>query len=667
MRADSVGLFWEDLPVGRNARERTLRPMPAIPETGWLPPREFPNLSAARVLSLDTETYDPELLTRGPGWARGKDKGHIVGVSIGADGDGKWYFPVRHTVEPEYNLDPSAVFAWLRDTLGNPRQHKVGANLVYDLGWLEEEDVYVRGELFDVQLAEALLAERGDVNLDALGAKYLGQGKETSVLYRWLADWYGGEATGKQRQNIWRSTPRLAGPYAEEDAAMPLRIANLQYPQLAAQGLLDVCEMENGLIRLMIAMRKVGVSVDVSRAEELREKLLGMQKQTQAKLDTELGFAVNVNSADDLARGFDKVGVKYPRTAPSERNPEGRPSFTKTWLEHLDHPVADLVREIRRVEKLRSTFIESYILESNVDGRVHGQFHLLRGDGSGTRSGRFSSSTPNLQNVPSRDKELAPLVRGMFIPDAGHKQWRRYDYSQIEYRFLVHFAVGPGADEARQRYADNPDTDYHEFVIQMIKQMTGYLLDRKPAKNINFGLIYGMGKPKLIRTLGLSKQGGQELFNAYHKALPYVHSTMEATAEEAQRLGIITTVLGRRSRFELWEPAAYEQKGIPLPYERAIRTYGMVKRAATHKGLNRRLQGSAADMIKRAMWECWKQGIFDEVGVPRVTVHDELGFSDPGGKEAAFAHMKHILETALPLRVPVRCEEECGPDWGHVK
>lgn len=666
MRDDAIGLFWDERPQPRGQGNRILRPMPPIPETGWLPPREFPNLSAARVLSLDTETFDPELLQHGPGWARGR--GHIVGVSIGADDDGKWYFPVRHTVEPQFNMDPDAVFAWLKDTLSKPWQTKVGANLTYDLGWLEEEGVIVAGDLFDVQLAEALLTERGDVNLDHLGEKYLEQGKQTSVLYRWLSDWYGGDANGKQRANIWRATPRLVGPYAEDDAALPLQIAKLQWPELARQGLLDVLNMENGLIRLMVKMRQVGVSVNVARAEELRDKLLSMEQTTQEQLDKLAGCAVNVNSAEDLARAFDACGVTYPRTNPSESNPEGRPSFTKAWLEHCGHPIAELVKEIRRVSKLRGTFVESYILDSQVNGRVHGQFHLLRGDHEGTRSGRFSSSTPNLQNIPSRDKELAPLVRGMFVPDDGHKQWRRYDYSQIEYRFLVHFAEGPGADDARQRYRDDPDTDYHEFVIAMIREMTGYALDRKPAKNINFGLVYGMGKPKLIRTLGLSKQGGQELFNAYHRALPYVKTTMDSTMEEAQRSGIITTIMGRRSRFELYEPAGWSdcENRIPLPYELAIRRYGTIKRAATHKGLNRRLQGSAADLMKRAMWECWRQGIFDETGVPRVTVHDELGFSDDGAQDRAFEAMRHVLESALPLRVPVRCACEVGPDWGHV-
>lgn len=663
MRDDAVGLFWDETPAhGVGARERAARPMPPIPDVLWTPPREFPNLSAARVLAVDTETKDPALKQHGPGWARGK--GHIVGVSIAADNDGKWYFPVRHETESDQNMDPEVVFRYLRSVLGNPKQPKVGANLIYDLGWLGEEGIEVAGELCDVQLAEALLSERGDVNLDFLGEKYLGRGKETSILYRWLADWFGGEPTGDQRKHIYRAPPRLVGPYAEEDALMPLQIARAQWKIIDERGLGDVLSIENRLIRLLLAMRRKGVSVDVSRAEELRGTLIEMQQQEQTKLDELVGFHCNVDAAADLAKAFTNVGIKYPVTK------TGRPSFTRTWLEHIDHRLAESVREIRRVSKLRGTFVESYILNSHIDGKVYGQFHSLRGDDNGTRSGRLSSSTPNLQNVPSRDKVLAPLVRGMFIPDVGHKQWRRFDYSQIEYRFLVHFAVGPGSIEAQERYHDNPDTDYHEYVIQLIKEMTRFTLDRKPAKNINFGLIYGMGIPKLLRTLGLSEHDGEKLFSAYHKALPYVKTTMEATAEEAKRLGYITTVYGRRSYFDLYEPARFSrEKVMPLPYELALRKYGNVKRAGIHKALNRRLQGSAADMMKVAMVECWEAGVFDDdaCGVPRVTVHDELGFSDPGGREAAFAECKRILETALPLNIPVTVDEEVGPDWGHVK
>ena len=658
MRVDSVGMFWEDVPSGGRG-SKVVRVMPPIPDTGWLPPTYLPDLSRARVISIDCETYDPELLDHGPGWARGK--GHIVGVSVGADGGGRWYFPIRHEVEPEHNWPPETVLAWLRDTLANPAQPKVGANLMYDVGWLRHEGVTVAGELVDVQYAEALLDERAEVALETLAQKYLGEGKESSLLYRWCADFYGGKPNGAQRANIYRSPPRLVGPYAESDADLPLRVAVAMYPHLVREGMVDLFRMECDLIPMLIDMRFAGVTVNIPRAEELRDTLAEREKLEAAKLRNLVGFDVDINSAETLARAFDKVGLGYNKTA------KGKPSFTKDFLKAVQHPVADHIREIRKLAKLRGTFVESYILNSHVNGRVFGQFHPLRGDEGGTRSGRFSSSTPNLQNLPSRDDELAPLVRGLFIPDPGHQQWRKYDYSQIEYRFLAHFAVGPMSDEIRAIFNADPDTDYHVMTQELVHRQTGQLLDRKPIKNINFGLIYGMGVDKLAGGLGLSVKAGKELFAAYHRGAPFAKATMEACSEEARDTGIITTILGRKSRFDLWEPQGWGSEGMALPYEQAILKYGQIRRAYTHKALNRRLQGSAADMMKMAMWRCYKDGVFAETGIPRLTVHDELDFSDPGGKDAAFREMKHILETAMPLRIPIKADCDVGPDWGHVE
>lgn len=665
-RHDAVGLFWEDIQVKSGKREIT-RIMPAIPETGWRPPATFPNLDRAKVISLDCETYDPELLTHGPGWARGK--GHIVGISIGADDDGRWYFPIRHEVEPEDNLDPEKVFDWLRHTLGNKAQPKVGANLLYDIGWLSYQGVTVAGELVDVQYGEALLDERAEVNLDTLGVKYIGEGKDTNLLYDWCSRFYGGPVNSSQRKNIYRTPPRLAGPYAESDADLPLRVARVMGPLLMKEGLLDLFRMECALIPLLVKMRMAGVRVDIDKAEVLRERLLQEGVEYSKKLRHLVGFDVDINAPDSLAKAFDSLGLKYNVTEKTKR-----PSFTKPFLEALDHPIGYAIRDIRKVEKLRGTFVESYILNSHVNGMVYGQFHPLRGDENGTRSGRLSSSTPNLQNLPSRDDILAPMVRGIFVPDFGHAAWRKYDYSQIEYRFLIHYAVGPGSDAVRQHFNDHPETDYHEMALDLVAPQAGWDIsspelrkaNRRPIKNINFGLIFGMGVDKLADDLKLSKKQGKDLFAAYHRGVPFAKATMDYCSKEAQQLGTITTILNRKSRFDLWEPLRWDNNTIPLPYEKAILQYGQIRRAHTHKALNRRLQGSAADLMKMAMLKCWDDGIFDDIGVPRLTVHDELDFSDPGGKDAGFAEMKRIMETAIPLRIPVRADGDIGPDWGHV-
>lgn len=664
MRFDAIGMFWEDVPALRGSSS-IIRVMPSIPDTGWVAPVEFPNLSGAPCISIDCETYDPDLLERGPGW--GRNKGHLVGVSIGAGGN-SWYFPMRHEIEPEHNLDPEKVLRWLRATLGNANQPKVGANLQYDIGWLRQEGVSVKGELVDVQFAEALLDESAEVNLEALGSKYLNEGKESSVLYKWCADFYGGKANGAQRANIHRTPPRLTGPYAVSDADLPLRLARVLYPLLEKEGLLEVFRMECALIPLMVDMRFAGVSVDVHKAEELHGGLGIRAKEATNKLRDLVGFSIDINSGPSMAKAFTKLGIPYKTTE------KGRPSFTKSFLDGLHHPVADLIKEIRKLDKLRGTFIESYILNSHVNGKVYGQFHQLRGDEGGTRSGRLSSSTPNLQNLPSRDDELAPLIRGLFIPDAGHRAWRKYDYSQIEYRFLIHNAVGEGSDEVRDHFNAHPETDYHDMALDLVAPHSGWDIStkelrkhwRRPIKNINFGLIYGMGVEKLSYDLGLSKAEGKELFSAYHLGVPFAKATMNACSEEAQKKGTIRTIMGRKSRFDLWEPLRYGESTPALPYDKAILRYGSIRRSHTHKALNRLLQGSSADMMKAAMLQCHQSGVFDVTGVPRLTVHDELDFNDPGGVDEAFLEVKRIMETAIPLRIPVRADGEIGPDWGHL-
>jgi DNA polymerase-1 len=571
-------------------------------------------------------------------------------------------------------MNPEQVLAWLKDSLADPKQPKVGANLTYDYGWLCSEGVTMAGELIDVQFAEALLDERAHVSLDILGQKYLGNGKETADLYQWLSDWFGGAVGSGQRKHIYRAPPRLVGPYAEGDVDLPMRLAPILYQHLHNEGLTELFSMECRLIRLMVEMRLAGVTVDIPKAQLLADDLLTREKTLQEKLDYFAGQRVDINSSTSLASAFDRFGIPYGKT------PKGAPSFTKDFLGLVNHPIGEIIREIRKLAKLRGTFIQSYLLDSHINGKVYGQFHQLRGDDGGTRSGRLSSSTPNLQNIPSRDDELAPLIRGMFIPDYGHQQWRKYDYSQIEYRFLIHYAVGPGSEEARRLFNEHPDTDYHEMALDLVGPEAGWDVStpelrkkhRRPIKNINFGLIFGMGVPKLTASLGLSQVEGKDLFAAYHKGVPFAKPTMDACSAEALAVGNITTILGRKSRFDLWEPKKWQGGAdggsLGLSYQQAILRYGGdIRRAFTHKALNRRLQGSAADLMKKAMLICYEQGIFAATGVPRLTVHDELDFSDPGGRDEAFEAMKYVMETAIPLKIPVRADGECGPDWGHVK
>ncbi len=477
MSADRIGQLWADLEIPKALPQgKPPRTLPPIPDTGWAAPTEFPDLSAAKAISIDTETKDPELLEKGPGVRRGA---HIVGISVGTDTGERWYFPMRHEVAPEQNLDPAIVIEWAKRELTRPGQVKVGANLLYDLDFLAQEGVHVAGPFEDVQIAEPLLDEnRFTYSLDSLGKKYLDEGKTSSALQEWAERAYSDK---NYRKNIWRCPPCLVGPYAEGDVDLPLRILAIQKPLLEAQGLNELFGIESRLAPILLAMRRRGVRVDLGRAQVLDDELTQAIAVSSRALRTAAGFAVNVNAGSDLARMFDQAGVQYPKT------PKGAPSFTAPWLESFDHPLCLLVREVRKLTKMRDTFIRGYIFGCQINGRIHCEFVQLKGEDGGAVSGRLSSRNPNLQNIPARDKIWGPKLRSLFVPEEG-EQWFRHDWSQIEYRFLAHFGIGSNADEVRAMYNDDPSTDFHNMVMEM----TG--LERKAAKGINFGLCIAEGQ-----------------------------------------------------------------------------------------------------------------------------------------------------------------------------
>lgn len=682
-RFDGIGMFWADFPQEKKGRVEIIREPPPVPNNGWRVPdiNNLPDLRNAKIIGLDTETYDPNLLSKGPGGVRGD--GHIVGISVAVDENTGWYFPIRHTYQPEHNLDPEKVLAWARVNLTRPNQLKVGANILYDLEWLACEGVEVAGPFWDVLVADPLINENlRKYNLDAVAERRLGLHKVDDELYDWLHKAYGGTAGRSQAKNIYRSPPTLCGPYAEADAWLPYKVMIEQQRLLATEDLTELADLEMRLIPMLLAMRMGGVRVNVKGADRLSNQLEDKEHDLQAKLNHLAGFTVHANNkSDTVTRLFDNLELEYPKTG------KGNASFTAPFLKNHSHQAAELITGIRSCQKMRGTFLESYILDNEINGRVHGQFHQMKGDENGTVSGRFSSSNPNLQNIPSRDEIIAPLVRGLFIPEDGC-QWRRYDWSQIEYRMLVHYAIGETGKVARAMYNNKPDTDFHKFTQDLVLEITGKDLGRKPIKNINFGLVYGMGIPTLARQLGMPVDFVRGLFDAYHEAVPFVKETFDKASGLAGRRGFVKTLLNRRAHFDAYEFGKFvypnqrekyiEDHNLDADYfeacfdkESAITKWGQnIKRAFTHKALNRILQGSAADGMKKAMVDIWESGLCDATGAPLLTVHDELDFNDPMTKESdeAFVEIKHIMETCLPMvNVPLLADEEIGPDWGHLK
>lgn len=665
-RRDAFGFFWNDAPVEKKRGEKRPagpRPIPEIPKNGWKP-KPFPRLEGAKILGFDTETKDVDLQEMGPGVRRG---GHIIGMSVAVPEGESWYFPMRH--ELGENLPVENVMRWAQDELTRPGQPKVGTNLLYDLDFMAEAGVNVAGPFYDVGVAEALLDENAfEYNLDALARKHLGEGKNSEAVAEWVQAAYGNK---NFRAELYRTPSNLVGPYAESDAHQPLRIFEKQLPRLHAEGLDQVWSIESRLTEPLLAMRRRGVQLDMAKVDQVEARLHVAISEASAKLKALVGFEVNVDDKKHLIKIFDKLGLTYPRTAPTQRHPDGQPSFVKEFLEHHTHEIPRAITEIRRLEKFKGTFLQGYIRKLHIGGRIHCLFNQTRSDEYGAVSGRFSSSLPNLQNIPVRDPLWGPLLRSMFVPDFG--RWGRLDWSQIEYRFLVHLAFHYfkgrfGSDEAIRRYREDPSTDYHAFVSEITK------VERKIAKNINFGFVYGMGTALLAFQLGLSLEEAQPIFDQYHRALPFVSETKKQASADAARLGVITTILGRRRRFELWQPRGASNGNediLALPLQQAIGKWGhRLRRAHTHKALNAYNQGSAADLMKLAMVEYYESGAWSVLGAPMLTVHDELAFSvEPEDRlqREAFAEVKHIMENCMELSVPIVVDANLAANWGEAK
>lgn len=660
--------FLFDSPVVRG-RKQTFNPKPIVPDTGWCRPTNLPDLSSASVIALDCETWDPDLKDYGAGWGRGK--GHIVGVAIATDDGFKGYYPIRHDEEQQDNFPPEQVLRWLRDQLRRPHQYKVGHNLLYDLGWMAHEGVEVAGDLWDSWIAERLIHHRQEASLEATGQRRVGKGKKSALLLRWLHQYLGRGRTPEdddldesQKGNLHKAPPRLVGPYAESDVELPLEIAAVQEKILEEMGLIPVFELECQLLPLLVKMRLEGVTVDMKGAEEADVRLTKEIIELQNEIDHTVGSHLEVNSGDKVGTFFASQGISLPQTAKTKKY-----SVTEEILKKIEHPVAEKIIDLKELMKFQSTFVRGYVLNSAVKGKLHANFNQMQ-----AVTGRFSSSQPNLTNIPSRNPELMRVIRGIFVPDIGHAEMRKCDYSQVECRILAHFATGRGSEELRQEYQQNPKTNYHQFTHKMILEKSGIDLPHKQVKNVNFASIYSAGQAKLAKMIGLKKEEVEPFFEAYHGSLPFVRDTMDSISRETAERGYSLTILGRRVAFDLFEPKFMQNQGnerLALPLEKAVQSWGSnIQRAFLYRALNYCIQGSAADLLKTAMLRHWKDGIYDVTGVPKGVIHDEILTSLPDlspGTIEAYRELRRVMETAVQFRVPILTSAERGTSWGTTE
>jgi DNA polymerase I-like protein with 3'-5' exonuclease and polymerase domains len=660
-----------------------------MPTSDWRPPGSFPEISGAKWWSIDIEANDPNLRSRGPGFVR--KTAFVCGVSISTD-EFCGYFPTRHAQGA--NLAPNVVFEWLRDQAKHFRGELYGANLLYDLEGLWFEDVRFSDDvkIRDVQILEPLIDENSETgySLDVLAKKYVGTGKDESLL-REMAQSYskGFKDRGCKRPisldpkaDLWMLPPEYVGPYAEADARLPRLIYEKQIKIIEEEGLQNILELESSLVPILLRMRINGIKVDLEAAERLRIILTKEIGKYSAEIKKLLGFEPNVDSSQDMAKAYNIANFKFPEfniAASLRLTAHGNPSFTADFYSSQKDPLSRLILRKKKLSTLRDDFVLGDIVAENIRGRIHCQYHQLRGNDEGTRTGRFSSTRINMQQVPKRQDDSlwdkgspnwAEEVRKLFVADKG-KQLAVSDYSQQEPRLLVHFAYlcrCPGAAEAVEAFRKNPLTDYHQLTTDIVNKVSGKNFKRKQIKSVNLGISYSAGVAKVCAMLGVSVTEGQEILSAYHHALPFVRALSTKAMSTAQERGYITTLLGRRCRFPSYEPIASlkEERGIRykgLPREQAEQQWPgrRLQKAGTHKSLNRLVQGSAADQCKKAI-----QVLYYQYGIlPQILVHDEVATSVIDISEART--LKLVMETCVTLELPVVADCGMGPSWGDAK
>ena len=609
------------------------------PQTEWLPPETFPDLSNYCEIAIDLETKDTDLIKMGSGSVVGN--GAVTGIAIAVE-DWCGYYPIAH--EGGGNMDRKMVLKWLQDVLNTPAD-KIFHNAMYDVCWLRSIGLKIQGRIIDTMIASALVDENQmRYDLGNCAKRYTGKGKDEAALYAAAKEW-----GVDPKAEMYKLPALYVGAYAEKDAEITLALWQELKKEIAHQDIESIFKLETELFPCLVDMRFLGVRVNEEQASIEKKLLVGQEKQLLHEVKKETDVEVQIWAARSIAQVFDKLKLPYDRTLKTQA-----PSFTKNFLSNHPHELVKKIAQAREINKAHTTFIDT-ILKHSHKGRIYAEINQLRGDNGGTVTGRFSYSNPNLQQVPARNKDLGPRIRSLFIPEEGHR-WGCFDYNQQEPRLVVHYASLQnlyGVGDVLDAYKEG-NADFHAIVADMAD------IPRKQAKTINLGLFYGMGKNKLQAELGVNKERAEELFSQYHSKVPFVKQLMDNVMCRAQDSGKIRTLLGRLCRFHLWEP---NQFGIhkAMSHEAALREHGPgIKRAYTYKALNKLIQGSAADMTKKAMIDLYKQGI-----IPHIQVHDELDISVKDDKQVK--QIIEIMESAVKLEVPNKVDYESGENWGKIQ
>lgn len=587
----------------------------------------------------------------------------IFGIAI-AYPDGKSiYFDIRR--QPEG-------LAWLRKQ--KPKK-VVNHNIKFDLHMLWSIGVMWEPEICECTMMRASLIDENLVSysLDNVAKEYIEDNKDTNI-YIELDKLYGGGASrNAQIKNLYKAPAELVANYAKKDTELALRLWEWQEKEIVKQGLTNIFNLEQKLFPAVFDMERRGVKVDIDRVNDAIEKLTIEIDKTQKELNRIAGFECNPNPSGDIQKLFNPKqqnngdwvacdGTVLPST------PSGKPSISAAALREMTHPAANLILKIRKWMKCRDTFLKGHILRHVNNGVLHPNINQVKGDLGGTGSGRFSYTRPALQQIPARDKEIAAIMRPVFIPDEGHL-WGCWDYSQFEFRMFSHYVNAPHIIEM---YAKNPKIDYH----QMVADLTGLPRNAPSsggpnAKQLNLSMIYDMGEASIAKTLNLPledkahvfmgtddkectyyKAGteAKEIINKYHDAIPGVKKLLQDVKSIGKSRGYIISIAGRHMRYP---------KGKGLYKAKAILC-----------------QGSSADCMKQKIIEIYEYFKNEEPECRMyLSVHDEINLGIPKDHPKllhVIRTIRNILETfdgkkcPIDLRVPIKTDFGIGYNWAQA-
>ena len=583
-------------------------------------------LKNSEVFAFDLETDGLDTLTA-----------NIVGLSFAVAPGEAAYLPVAHDyLDAPQQLDRDAVLAQLKPLLEDPDASKVGQNLKYDRGVLKNYDIELAGIKYDTMLESYILnSVVGKHDMDSLSARWL---NHKTITFEEIA------GKGKNQLTFNQIALEQAAHYAAEDADVTLQLHLKMWPELEKEaGPKKVFEqIEMPLLKVISRVERNGVLIDQAILAQHSKELTSRLAELELKAHELAGEPFNLSSTKQLqVILFEKQGIK-----PTKKTPGGAPSTSEEVLAELalDYPLPKVILEHRGLSKLKSTYTDKLPLMINpVSGRVHTSYHQAV-----TATGRLSSTDPNLQNIPVRNDE-GRRIRQAFVAGKGNRIVAA-DYSQIELRIMAHLSQDKGLLDAFSQGEDIHRATASEVFGVPLSKVTGE--QRRSAKAINFGLIYGMSAFGLSRQLNIGAGEAKKYMDLYFERYPGVLRYMENTRQLAASNGYVETLDGRR----LWLP--------DIKSSNAIR-----RKAAERAAINAPMQGTAADIIKRAMIavDDWLQKQTDDAVRMIMQVHDELVFEIKAeAVDEASKQIRALMEGSMALDVPLLVEVGVGDNWDQA-